>query len=219
MSLRPVKQIIQTQPTIEGGWRKAATRLWLRQNQGVSILSCCWTISATRIQRITKRVSLASAPAGSKRLPTCSPGRLSTATVSATRQNDRRRRAMDDCRQRHPPPGKCPRRSARPNAWFPAVWANLPSALKMTDPRYQIFLPARSRGHRRRRLPTSASSAASSGAKKGRWRGGRRSELSRYLGCPGPEKAAQSRDLRATHLLMCSRALAPSATLHIPVRF
>jgi len=50
-----------------------------------------------------------------------SPGRLSTATSRQQGQNDRRRRAMDDCRQRHPLTQEGPKGDRRPNAWFPAV--------------------------------------------------------------------------------------------------
>ena len=83
------------------------------------------------------------------------------------------------------------------------LWANLPASLKMTDPRYQD-------------IPSSAIPEITDddgtrvrvicgefwGKKGTGGRRGRRSELSRHLGCAGPAEAAQSRD-HAQRFCLC----------------
>ena len=85
MSLRAVKQILETKPTIEGARRQIAARRWFRQDKGSSIRSCYWTISATRIRRITLP-DFPGIPTGASRpSPMSLPAKLPTATAWATR--------------------------------------------------------------------------------------------------------------------------------------
>jgi len=139
----------------------------------------------------------------------CWPATSSTATAWASRQSRLGRRAMDDGRPRHSPPGDAAGRHAGPHARL-QLWANLPSSLKMTAPRYQDIRPARfpkssmtthPRPHRLRRFPGQA--------RPGRGRR-RRPALSRHFGTAGQAQDAGGR-ARTPRFRLCVRGSAISA--------
>jgi redox-sensitive bicupin YhaK (pirin superfamily) len=77
------------------------------------------------------------------------------------------------------------------------LWANLPASLKMTDPRYQdIPSNAIPRGHRRRRHPRAHHLRRILGQARSGRRRRRRSAIYRCLGGAGQAQAAQSRNHR-----------------------
>ena len=93
------------------------------------------------------------------------------------------------------------------------LWANLPSSLKMTAPRYQDVQATRhSRGHRRRRHARAGRLRRLLGQARPGGRHRRRSALSRRVGPAGQAQDAAGRDATATRSPTCSRAPARSAT-------
>src|SRR3981189_351829 len=83
---------------------KTPARLWLRQNEGFRSVSAVRRLPQRESVRLPGRISLASAPRN--RDDYIRAGRLRRARrqLGQQGQNDRRRRAMDDGRQRHPAP-------------------------------------------------------------------------------------------------------------------
>ena len=70
MSLRPIKQVIQTKSTIEGAGVKLQRAFGFGRPR-ISIPSCCWTIFATIIRRTTWPDSRGTRTAASRPSPTC----------------------------------------------------------------------------------------------------------------------------------------------------
>jgi len=140
-----------SQPTLEG----AGVRLKRVFGFGDPALFdrfCCWTISAATTPPITGRLPLASTPRHrNHHLRAGRPGRARR-FPGQPRRDPPRRSAVDDRRQRRLPPGDARRRRARRMYGF-QLWANLPAAYKMMDPRYRGVTSPRSRqsaGARRR---------------------------------------------------------------------
>ena len=93
------------------------------------------------------------------------------------------------------------------------LWANLPSSLKMTAPRYQDVKAAHDPGSdRRRRHPRARGLRRLLGQARPGRRRRRRSAISRRLGAAGQAQDAAGRDSSATPSPMCSRARDISAT-------
>ena len=121
MSLRPVKQIIQTKPTIEGAGVKLQRAFGFGKTKDFDPFPAAGRFSQRQPAGLPGGISRGIRTAGSRRSLTCSPAPWSTATAWATRANDRRRRAMDDRRQRHPAPGNAQGRRAGTHARLSAV--------------------------------------------------------------------------------------------------
>ena len=139
--------------TIEGRRRQAAPRLRLRQHDASSIRSCCFDdFRNDNPDDYLRRLPVASASRHRDHHLRARRHGRARRQPRQPRHARRRRRAVDDRRQRHPPPGDAARaiRTGRMHGF--QLWANLPSSLKMTAPRYQDVAGERhSRGHRRRR--------------------------------------------------------------------
>ena len=137
MSLRPVKQIIQPKPTIEGAGVKLQRAFGFGKTKDFDPFSAAGRFSQRQSGRLPGGISLASA--SRDRDDHLRAGRLGRARRQPGQQgqNDRRRRAMDDRRQRHSASGNAQGRHPGPHARLPAVGEPALQSLKMTDPRYQ----------------------------------------------------------------------------------
>ena len=85
MSLRPIKQIIQPKPTIEGAGVKLQ-RASVSAKRRILIPFCCWMISAMTIRQTTGRDFPGIRTAGSRRSRTCLRAQSNTATTWATKE-------------------------------------------------------------------------------------------------------------------------------------
>ncbi len=174
MSLRPVKQIIQTKPPSKARESNCSAPS-ASARQRTSIRSCCWTTSATTIRRTIWRDFRGIRTAASRPSPTCWRARWSTATASGNKG----KMTAGDVQWMTAGSGilhqEMPKGDQQGRMHGFQLWANLPASLKMTDPRYQDIPSQRDpRGHGRRRHARRASSAASSGASGGPWKAWRR---------------------------------------------
>jgi redox-sensitive bicupin YhaK (pirin superfamily) len=95
------------------------------------------------------------------------------------------------------------------------LWANLPASLKMTDPRYQDIPASAIPRSRTTTARTCAYLRRILGQERSGRRRGRRSQLTRCLGCAGQAQAAEGRDYAQCVSPTSSPGLAHFATRRI----
>ena len=214
MSIRPVKRIVQSQPTIEGAGVQAAPRLRLRQHRRIRPVS-----AARRFpQRPPRGLPAPGFPWHPHRGIETITYVLAGTVDHGDSLGNRGTLGAGDVQWMTAGSGilhqEMPKGDPQGRMHGFQLWANLPSSLKMT----RAALSGRSaRRHSRGRSTTTAracgSSAATSGASSGPVRRGRRrSALPRRLGPAGPAQDAAGRDRRATPSPTSSRDRARSAT-------
>ena len=137
MSIRPVKRIIQSKPTIEGAGVQAAPRLRLRRHRASSIRSCCSTISATTVPTTT----CAGFPWHPHRGIETITYVLAGTVEHGDSLGNRGALGAGDVQWMTAGSGimhqEMPKGDAQGRMHGFQLWANLPSSLKMTAPRYQ----------------------------------------------------------------------------------
>ena len=121
MSIRPVKRIVQSKPTIEGAGVKLRRAFGFGETAEIDPFLLLDDFRNDQPGRLSRRLPLASAPRHRDRSPMSWTARSSTATASATRHARRRRRAVDDRRARHHASGDAAGRRAGPHARLPAL--------------------------------------------------------------------------------------------------
>ena len=167
MSLRAVKQILETKPTIEGAGVKLQRAFGFGKTKEFDPFLLLDDFRNENPGGLSRRISLASAPR--HRDHHLRAGRRSGARRQPGQQgpHDRRRRAVDDRRQRHPAPGDAQGRRQRPHARLPAVGQPARRAQDDRSRATRTFRRAPSPKSPRTTAPGPASSAASSGARRG----------------------------------------------------
>ena len=169
MSIRPVKQIVKSQPTLEGAGVKLH-RAFGFGKPPTSIRSCCSTISATIVPTTIAPGFPWHPHRGIETITYVLAGTVEHGDSLGNRgAHGRGRRAVDDGGQRHPAPGNAAGRRAGPDARLPAL--GQPAVVAQDD---RASLSGHSRDRRFPRSSTTtartcASSAATSGASAGRW--------------------------------------------------
>ena len=135
MSLRPVKQIIQTKPTIEGAGVKLRRAFGFGKTSDFDPF-----LLLDDFRNDNPEDYLAGFPwhphRGIETITYVLAGTVEHGDSLGNKGPWPRRRAVDDGGQRHPPSGDAEGRRAGRMHGF-QLWANLPASLKMTDPRYQ----------------------------------------------------------------------------------
>ena len=170
MSIRAVKRIAQSTPTMEGAGVRLRRAFGFGDPSEFDPFLMMDDFRGDHPERLFRRLSLAS-PSRHRDDHLC-PGRRGRARRQP-RQPRRARsgqRAMDDGRQRHHASGNAARRRARPHARLPALGQ---PAVEPEDDRAALSGHRRARHPRSRRTTTGprfASSAATSGASKVRSR-------------------------------------------------
>ena len=167
----------------------------VRTSPGVRSVSAVRRLPQRQPRRISRRLSRGIRTAASRPSPTCSPARWNTATASAIAApwggDVQWMTAGSGILHQEMPKGD---EHGRMHGF--QLWANLPSSLKMTAPRYQdVVGRGHARGDRRRRHARARSCAASSGARAAGRRRRRRSALPRCVGAAGPAQDAAGRDV------------------------
>ena len=131
MSLRPVKDIIQTKPTIEGAGVKLQRAFGFGKTKEFDPFLLFDDFRNDNPERLSRRFPMAS-PSWNRNHHVCARWfSRARGQPGQQRQNDCRRRAVDDGRQRHSAPGNARRRRAGPNARFPTM--GQPSGLPQDD--------------------------------------------------------------------------------------
>ena len=180
MSIRAVKAISQSQPTLEGAGVKLR-RAFGSAHARSSIRSCCSTTSATITRTTISPASRGIRTAASRPSRTCWPAPWSTATASGNRGT----LGAGDVQWMTAGSGilhqEMPKGDAQGRMHGFQLWANLPSSLKMTAPRYQDIRPRTFPRSSTTTARACASSAASSGASGPGRRHRRGSALPRYV--------------------------------------
>ena len=213
MSIRPVKKIIESKPTMEGAGVKLRRAFGFGDTNEFDPFLLFDDFRNDRPDDYLRRLPVASA--SRHRDDHLRAGRHGRARRQPRqpRRARRRRRAVDDRRQRHHAPGDAEGRRAGPHARLPAL--GQPAVVAEDD---RAALPGRQgRRHSRGRSTTTARSVrVVCGEFWGKTRPGRRrrrrSALSRRLGAARQAQDAAGRDRRATPSPTCSRARARSAT-------
>ena len=154
MSIRPVKRIVQSQPTMRRRRRQAAPRLRLRRHRASSIRSCCSTTSAT-----TGPTTIAPAfPWHPHRGIETITYVLAGTVEHGDSLGNRGTLGAGDVQWMTAGSGilhqEMPQGDAQGRMHGFQLWANLPASLKMTAPRYQDIRRATSR-----RSPTTTARA------------------------------------------------------------
>ena len=195
MSIRPVTRIVHTKSTLEGAGVRLQRAFGFGDTAEFDPFLLFDDFRNDNPRRLSGGLPVASAPRHRDHHLCSRRHRRARRQPRQSRQPRRRRRAMDDGRQRHPPSGNAARaiRTGRMHGF--QLWANLPSSLKMTAPRYQDVAGGRhSRSGRRRwhararRLRRILGQARAGGGRRGR------PALSRRLGSAGQAKDAAGRD-------------------------
>ena len=137
MSIRPVKRLIKSKPTMEGAGVHLRRAFGFRQHLRLRPLPPARRFPQRRSRGLPGRLPLAS-PSRHRDHHLC-PRRHGRARRQhgQPRRHRSRRHSMDDRRLAASSTRKCPKatRSGRMHGF--QLWANLPSSLKMTAPRYQ----------------------------------------------------------------------------------
>ena len=136
MSLRPVKQMLETKPTIEGAGVKLQRAFGFGKTTEFDPF-----LLLDDFRNDHPADYLAGFPwhphRGIETITYVLAGEVAHGDSLGNKgTHDRWRCPMDDRRQRHPSPGDAQRRREGRMHGF-QLWANLPAALKMTAPRYQ----------------------------------------------------------------------------------
>ena len=208
MSIRPVKRIVASKPTIEGAGVKLRRAFGFGDTGEFDPFLLFDDFRNDRPDDYLRRLPVASAPRHRDHHLRARRHGRARRQPRQPRHARRRRRAVDDGRQRHHPPGDAEgrRRTGRMHGF--QLWANLPSVAQDDRRRATRTSPARDipevidddgtrvRVDLRRLLGQ---------ARAGR-RHRRRSALSRRLGAAGHAQDAAGRDRRATPSPTCSRA-------------
>ena len=168
MSLRPVKQIIQPKPTIEGAGVKLQRAFGFGKTKDFDPFLLLDDFRNENPAGLPGGISLASAPRHRDHHLCARRLRRARRQPGQQRQDDRRRRAMDDCGQRHSAPGDAEGRSARPHARLSVVGE--PACIAEDDRPALSGHSVRARFRRSPMMtaPACVSSAASSGAREDR---------------------------------------------------
>ena len=192
MSIRPVKKIIESKPTMEGAGVQSAPRLRLRRHQRVRSVPAVRRFPQRQSRAIITPAFRGIRIAASRRSPTCSP-----ATVEhGDSLGNRGTLGAGDVQWMTAGSGimhqEMPQGDAQGRMHGFQLWANLPSSLKMTAPRYQDIKAADiPGGHRRRRHHGARRLRRLLGQEGPGRRRRRRSALPRHLGA-----ARQAQDLQ-----------------------
>ncbi len=137
MSLRPVRQVIQTQADDRGSRSQTPASIRLRQNEGLRSLPARSMTFVTTIRTITSPDSPGTRTAESRPSPTCWLVPSNTATASEIKA----RCQPGDVQWMTAGSGilhqEMPKGDPQGRMHGFQLWANLPSHQKMTDPRYQ----------------------------------------------------------------------------------
>ena len=193
MSIRPVKKIIESKPTMEGAGVHLRRAFGFGETKRVRSVPAAGRFPQRQSRRVQGRLSLASA--SRHRDDHLRPGRRGRSRRQPGQQGRARRgrRAVDDGGQRHHASGDAARRRAGPHARLPAL--GQPAARAEDD---GAALPGhqgrrRARGDRRRRHQGARGDRRLLG-QEGPGRGcRRRSALSRHLGAARQEEDLQGR--------------------------
>ena len=181
MSVRPVARVLESKPTMEGAGVKLRRAFGFGDTTEFDPFLLFDDFRNERSAGLPCRISRGIRIAASKRSPTCSRARSSTATASAIAAAWGRRRAVDDCGTRHPAPGNAARRRGRPHARLSALGE--PAGVAEDDGAAVSGHPCEGHpgSHRRRRHACARDLRRVLGpARTGRWRG-RRPSVSRCI--------------------------------------
>ena len=136
MSLRPVKQILNTKATIEGAGVKLQRAFGFGKPRN-SIPSCCWTTSVTKIPRTTWRGFPWHPHRGIETITYV----LAGSVEHGDSLGNKGQMTAGDVQWMTAGSGilhqEMPKGDSHGRMHGFQLWANLPSSLKMTDPRYQ----------------------------------------------------------------------------------
>ena len=193
--------------------RAAAARLRVRRHDGVRSVPAVRRFPQRQSGRLPRRVSVASASRDrDDHLRARRHGRARR-QPRQPRQPRRRRRAVDDRRAAASCTRRCRKGDAPGRMHGFQLWANLPSSLKMTAPRYQDIAGRRHSRSRRRRRHARAGHLRRVLGQEGPVEGVAADP--RYLDMsvpPGKTQDARGRNARATPSRTSSRARARFAT-------
>ena len=170
MSIRPVKRIIQSQPTIEGAGVKLHRAFGFGETSEFDPFLLFDDFRNDRPDDYLRRLPLASASRHRDHHLRARRHGRARRQPRQPRHARRRRRAVDDRRQRHHPPGDAAGRRSRPHARLPAL--GQPAVVAQDD---RAALPGRPgdghpRGRRRRRHARARGLRRLLGQAAGRWR-------------------------------------------------
>ena len=202
MSIRPVKRIVQSQPTIEGAGVKLRRAFGFGDTAETDPFLLLDDFRNDRPADYLAGLPVASAPRNrNHHLRFVRHGRTRR-QPRKPRNARRRRRAMDDRRPRHHASGDAARGSARPHARVPAVGE--PALFAQDDrPALSGHQGRRdSRSHRRRRHARARRVRRLLGQERAGRRRRRRSALPRHFRPAGQTQDVQGRD-RAPRLCLC----------------
>ena len=210
MSIRPVKSIVQSKPTLEGAGVKLRRAFGFGETEETDPFLLLDDFRNDQPGRLSRRLPLASASRHRDHHLCARRHRRARRQSRQSRHARRRRRAVDDRRPRHHASGNAAGRRARPHARLPALGQ---PALVAEDDR--AALSGRrggrhSRSRRRRRHPRPRRLRRLLGQARPGRRRRRRSALSRRVRAGGPAQDASRSRSSGTPLPMCSRAPASS---------
>ena len=137
MSIRPVKRVVQSTPTLEGAGVHLRRAFGFGATSEFDPFLLLDDFRNDDPGRLSRRVSVASAPRHRNDHVRAGRNGRSRRQPRESRQPRRGRRAMDDGGEWHPASGDAQGRPGGAGCTASSSGANLPSSLKMTRPRYQ----------------------------------------------------------------------------------
>ena len=212
MSIRPVKRIVQSKPTIEGAGVKLRRAFGFGDTAETDPFLLLDDFRNEQPGRLSRRLPLASAPRHRDRHLYSGRHRRTSRQPRQPRHARLRRRAMDDRRARHHASGNAAGRRARPHARLPALGQS--SVVAQDDGAALSGRQGRRDpgDHRRRRHARARGVRRLLGQKRSGRRRRRRSALSRRLRAAGQAQDLQGRG-RAPRLRLCVRRRRPASPM------
>ena len=137
MSIRPVKHIVQSQPHVEGAGVKLRRAFGFGDTTEFDPFLLFDDFRNEQPGRLSRRLPVASASRDRNDHLRPRGQRRARRQPRQSRQSRRGRRAVDDGRHAASCTRKCRRATPQGRMHGFQLWANLPSSLKMTAPRYQ----------------------------------------------------------------------------------